>query len=185
MDTTLSATLRTDYGKSVARKLRAAGQIPAVVYGAGDAGTQSITVDPKALYDIFRKTLDSNTIVNLDISGKKVPTLVRTVQRHPLSRAILHVDFFRPDPDGNVEAEVPVVATGKAVGLVLGGKITVLRRTVTVTCRYDRIPKVIEVDVTALDVGQFIKASQLKLPENVSVAMTKDFNVVSCWGKKK
>lgn len=184
MSTSLSASVRNDAtGKGVARKLRATGLVPAVVYGEG-ADARHITVDPVAFDRLFRATRDRNTVVNVDVDGEQIPTLVREVQRHPLDRNILHIDFYKLSKEKPVTVVIPVTTSGKAVGEVIGGKIRLIRREIPVTCRYDQIPHVINVDVTPMQLGEFVKSSQLPLPEGVSVALDRDVNVVSCYGKR-
>lgn len=184
MQTTLPATARSaEIGKGAARKLRSTGQVPAVVYGPkGDP--VSITVDPKTLLDIFRKSKDRNSIIELDIGGEKVPTLVRDVQRHPVSRDVLHVDFYRVHPEVPVTVDVPLAPFGKMVGSVLGGQLRVIRRTVKVRCRYDLIPDALPHDVSPLDIGDMVKISQIKAPEGSEILFDHDINVLSCFGKR-
>lgn len=181
---TLSATVRDEgTGKSVARKIRAAGRIPAVVYAQGSESV-SITVDPNALTEIFRKTQDRNTIVHLELDGETIPTLVRDAQRHPVKRDILHVDFYRLEPGQTVEVMVRLAGVGRAVGMALGGRLRLIRREVKVRCAWEKIPAIIEYDITPLDIGDMVKASQLDMPEGVELVVKNDFNVMSLYGKK-
>lgn len=183
-DTTLAAETRASVGKGAARKGRAAGQVPAVLYGEGGAATP-IAVDPKKLVEIFRKSQDRNTILQLQLDGATVPAIVQEVQRHPVSRALLHVDFYKLSPGKSVTVKVPVAMVGKAAGVAVGGRARIITRELTVRCAYDRIPKTIDVDVTPLDVGQFVRASQIPTAEGVSIVFDHDFNVVGCEGKAK
>jgi len=181
---TLAAETRNEAtGKSVARKIRASGQIPAVVYARGGDST-SIKVDPNALTEIFRKTQDRNTIVHLELEGDTIPTLVRDAQRHPVKRDILHVDFYRLDPGQVVEVMVPIAGVGRAAGMSIGGRLRLIRREVRVRCAWEKIPAVIEHDITAMEIGDMVKASELTLPEGVELVFKNDFNVMSLYGKR-
>lgn len=180
----LSAEVRSgETGKSVARKLRKDGKIPAVVYGDGEAATP-LVVDPDHLVAIFRETQDRNTIVELDVGGEKVPTLVQKVQRHPLKRHILHVDFMKVRPGKPVEVMVPLAGKGRAKGMIIGGRLRLIRREVKVRCEFDKIPSVIEHDITPMDIGDMVKASELVTPEGVEVVFDNDFNVMTVYGRK-
>lgn len=182
MDTTLTATKRNQLGKGGARKLRAAGKLPAVLYGVQDE-TICLTVDPKALTDIFQATRNRNTVLQLDVEGTKVSALVREAQRHPASREILHVDFQQVG-EKPVEVVVPVTTTGKPAGEVLGGRLRVIRRELLVRCNYKNIPACFEVDVSALQIGDMILASEIPVPDGVKVVYAHDFNVLTLYGKK-
>jgi large subunit ribosomal protein L25 len=185
MDTTLAATPRqTARGKSAARKVRKAGKLPAVIYGPGSENL-SVEVDPRTLTEMFRKSQDRNTVVQLKVDGKTVPALVREVQRHPLSREILHVDFYRVAKERPVVVEVPVAVTGKAAGLALGGRVLVLRRTLWVKCAYDAIPTVLTIDVTPMNIGDTVQASQVVLPSGVALSTDTEFPVIQLAGKLK
>lgn len=184
-DLTLPAASRNDFGKGAARKARAGGTVPAVIYALGSEAV-AIAIDPVRLNEIFRKTRNANTIVQIELDGQTVPVIVQEAQRHPVSRDILHVDFYRVAPGVPVRVKVPVVPVGKAVGLGVGGRIRAVRRELEVECAsYERIPATIEVDVSPLDVGQFLKASQVVAPEGVKVLFDHDFNVIACEGKAK
>lgn len=184
MTTTLAASTRNDStGKGAARKLRAQGQVPAVLYGYGRE-PRSISVDPKALLDIFHASQNRNTVVELDIDGEKHPTMVREVQRHPVSRAIRHVDFYRLSDDRKVEVMVPVTTTGRPAGAVLGGQVRIIRRVLKVRCLWNAIPDHFEVDVSPMNIGDMIKASEITAPEGVEIVIDHDFNVINLFGRR-
>lgn len=184
MEATIVATKRDGASKGAARKTRAAGQVPAVVYGPGSEPTP-IAVEPKALVDVFRITRDRNTIVELDIDGSKEPTLVREVQRHPVTREILHVDFYRLSKDRKVEVMIPVEATGRPAGAVLGGRLRLIRRVIRTRCEYDKIPSSFVIDVSPMQIGDMVKASEIPTPEGVEMVYDHDFNVLTVYGKKQ
>lgn len=185
METSLVATSRdTSRGKSGSRKVRATGQVPAVLYGKDQAPT-AIQVDPHTLSEIFRKSNNRNTVIELDFNKQKLTCLVREVQRHPLSRKIEHVDFFKVDAKSPVRVEVPITASGKAKALSSGGRVQIVRRTVDVECALGDIPASIDIDVSELDVGDYVKVSQIKAPKGTKVKFDQDFPVVRAEGKQK
>lgn len=185
MDTTLSATKRPDLtGKGAARKLRRTGRIPAVVYGPDHDEALAVHVDPDALQAMFRHTGNRNTVVQLDMDGETIPVLVRAAQRHPVSRDILHVDFYRVSAERPVEVMVPVRGVGRAAGMALGGRLQLIRREVKVRCAYDRIPATLDVDITPMNIEDVVKASELNVPEGVEVVYERDFNVLTILGKR-
>lgn len=183
MDHVITATTRTPDGKGAARKLRRTGQVPAIVYGPGGEPI-SISVDPKVLFDVFRISQDTNTVITLDIDGTKHTALVRTVQRHPVNREIRHVDFYRVDAARRVEVMVPLESTGKPAGAIHGGRVRLIRRAVKTRAPFDRIPKSFVIDTTPMDIGDMYKASQITTPEGVEVVCDNDFNVLTVYGKK-
>lgn len=183
--TTLEVSVRTDeFGKGAARKLRATGKVPAVIYGPG-AEPMSLAVDPNALLHIFKETGNRNTVLSLDIDGARIPAMVRDVQRHPVSRDLVHVDFYRVDGDRTVDVMIPVVTTGKPSGAVVGGRLRVIRRALRARCKPADIPETFVIDVSPMEINDMVKASQVKLPAGVSLVMDDDFNVVGLYGKRK
>ncbi len=179
----INASARTlATGKENARKIRSNGKVPAVIYGAGSAAT-SIEVEPNVLVDLFRKTNNRNTVVHLAVDGKHVPTLVREVQRHPLSREILHVDFQAVAKDQPVVVPVPVRVIGKSKAVGVGGRINVVRRSVKVASAYDRIPEFVDVDVSELDVGDVVRVSKVPMGDGTEIVFDNDFQILSVEGK--
>ena len=183
METTLAVTPRSETGKGWARQTRAEGLVPAVVYGPNTA-PQSVKVDPDALVNLFKATQDRNTIVQVELDGATHPCLVREVQRQPLTREILHVDFYAVPQDRAIEVMVPLNPVGKPKGATLGGRIRLIRRTVKAMARFDKLPKQFDVDVTDLDIGDRLLASEIPMPDGVELVYDNDYNVVELYGKK-
>jgi large subunit ribosomal protein L25 len=179
----LDAEVRPNRGKGAAHKARDAGRVPAVVYRAGEAA-QAVAVDAKALAGIFRKANDNNTLLDVKVGGTTRTCVVRDLQRHPRSRAVEHIDFLEVRAGEQVQVKVPVTAVGKAAGTKQGGTLRVLARELPLRCDAFAIPRTIEVDVSALEVDQFVKASQVKVPAGVSLVYRQDYNVVTVEGKK-
>ena len=119
-DNALSAEIREGTGKGVARKLRAKGVIPAVVYGRKRAA-QSITVRPEALQKLLRGSAGMNTLIDLSLSGKTATVLVKGLERDPVRGRYLHADFYEVDLTQKVTVSVPVHLVGKAAGTDFGG----------------------------------------------------------------
>ncbi len=180
----LNATSREGTGKGVARKARQAGRTPGVLYRAGGSATP-VSFDLAELATIFRKTADPNTLVSVKVEGAgERHCLIREIQRDPVSRGVLHVDFYEVDKDYVVTVDVALVLTGRAAGTRAGGTLRQLVRSVTVQCAAGSIPKSVEIDVTPLEVGQFLKVSQVPAPAGVKVLFARDYNVATVEGKR-
>ena len=185
MDTySINAETRAVGGKGEVRKARAKGVTPGVMYRAGTEAT-AVAFDGKALSAIFRKTNDPNTIVHVQIAGKAYPCLIRQVQRNPLSRLVEHVDFHHVQAGERVNVRVAVTTSGRAAGVRAGGQLRLLARAVNLQCDAYQVPTAVNVDVTPLETGRFIRASQLQLPEGATIVFAQDFNVVTVEGKVK
>jgi large subunit ribosomal protein L25 len=160
MDMNLSAVRRESRGKNEARRLRAAGRIPAVVYGGGDkAQADPIAVDPKALLRILHSESGANTLIALSVeSGGDTRVLVKDYQLDPITGQLLHADFYRVAMDRMLTLTVPVVIRGEARGVKQqGGILDFVHREVEVECLPGDIPENIEVDVSELMLGQGVR----------------------------
>ena len=179
----MKADLRTATGKGAARKIRKTGQIPAIIYRGGNTPTQ-IILDPKELELQFQRTGNPNTLVDIEVGGGHHVCLVREVQRHPVSARIHHVDFYEVDDNEAINVSVPVEPIGRAAGTRLGGKLRLITRRMNVRCKPQDIPATVQVDVTPLEIGQYVRASQITAPANTELTHTSDFNVISVDGKQ-
>ncbi|MCK5651975.1 MAG: 50S ribosomal protein L25, partial [Gemmatimonadetes bacterium] len=151
----LKAEPREATGKGYARRLRAGGRIPAVVYGH-KMETMSITVDAKEAEQLFHDISVENTIVELKIAGKKTPlrTLVREIQTHPLRPDFVHIDFYRIQKGVAVEVEIPISLQGTPEGVRQeGGILDQIVYEIRVKCIPSKIPESVDVDVTRLEIG--------------------------------
>lgn len=185
MDTlTLNALPRPETGKGAARKARNAGRTPGVLYRAGGTATP-MSFDVAELAAIFRKTADPNTLVSVDVKdGGTFRCIVREVQRDPVTRNVLHVDFYEVRSEQPVVVSVAVNTVGRAAGTRAGGQLRLLARALKIQVPAGQIPKAIEVDVTPLEVGQFLKASEVVPPAGAKLLYAQDFNIVSVEGKR-
>ena len=176
----LAGSLREGIGKEAAKKIRAAGSTPAVLYGHGMSESVNLQLDPKVLNKALENPKKANALMSVDLGSDagSHTVLVREVQRHPVKRTILHVDLVVPNLEENITATVPLRFIGKSVGVSMGGRLRTPYREVNVSARPADIPVDIEVDITTLDMGDLIKASELNAGENVSVVYDEDFVVV-------
>jgi large subunit ribosomal protein L25 len=167
MEARLQAVKRGDRGKNAARRLRAAGRLPAVVYGsAGDGGrpvATAVSVEPKALTRILRSQSGANTLIGLEVDGENaVRVLVKDYQLDPVSQQLLHADFFRIAMDQAITVTVPVVLRGEAKGVKQqGGLLEFVNRQVEIECLPGEIPEHLDVDVTELLVDQSVRMRDL------------------------
>jgi large subunit ribosomal protein L25 len=182
----LEAKSRSAACKGEARRLRSSGFVPAVAYGKG-LPTRPLAVTPKEVAAILRSELGKNTVIELKLEGKdeKFLALIRDYSLHPVKRHIEHVDFVEVKLDVPVDVQVPLFVTGKAVGVVAGGIVRVVHRTVPVRCLPDRIPLKIETDITHLELGQHIATQDLKLPEGVVVRLPAEQTLVAVVAPEK
>ena len=176
----LAGSLREGIGKEAAKKIRAAGSTPAVLYGHGMSESVNLQLDPKVLNKALENPKKANALMSVDLGSDagSHTVLVREVQRHPVKRTILHVDLVVPNLEKNITATVPLRFIGKSVGVSMGGRLRTPYREVNVSARPADIPVDIEVDITTLDMGDLIKASERNAGENVSVVYDEDFVVV-------
>lgn len=165
---TLSAAPRSDRGKGVARKLRQAGRLPAVVYGHG-RDPQSLSLDTREVERLLDRVAVSSTIIELALDGKTSRTLIREIQRHPFKKQILHIDFQELVAGEKVTVRVPIVLVGTADGVKNGGGILEhLMHELEIEVDPSSIPNHIDVDVTPLALGKSIHVADLTLPAGVT-----------------
>ena len=162
MEAVLDAVKRQTKGKNEARRLRAAGQIPAVLYGAQKAGDQpapeSVAVDPKPFLRILHSASGLNTLITLKVQGgTDARVLVKNVQLDPISHHPLHADFYRVNMDRKIRVTVPVVLRGDARGVKQdGGVLDFVHREIEVEVLPANIPDSIDIDVSDLGIGDSV-----------------------------
>lgn len=177
----LPAETRDRAGKGASRSLRREGRVPAVIYG-GNEEPLTIHVEEKEL----RRQLDTghffNSIVEVEVGGKKLRTLPKDVAFHPVNDRPLHVDFLRLAKNAKVNVNVPVIFENEegSPGLKRGGVLNVVRHELELVCDATKIPENITIDVTGLDVGDSIHISHVKLPSGSESAITdRDFTIAT------
>ncbi len=181
------ANVRNLQGSSASRRLRRAGTVPGIVYGGGAAPTV-IETNHKDLLLNLKKEAFHSSIITLNIDGKKEQVLLRDYQTHAYKPLVLHVDFQRVDATHELHIKVPVhfVNEDTAPGVKLGGGlVNHVTTELDIHCLAKDLPEFIEVDVGALNVGENIHASQVKLPAGVALVKhgEDDPIVVSIVGK--
>ena len=167
---TVNVRLREQTGKNANRRLRAAGEIPAVVYG-GSADAAAIRVDGRRVLSLIREG-GENAVFLLQLEGTEQTrhTMIRDLQWNPLTGALVHIDFQRVKMDQEVQVSVPVEIVGTPEGVRNeGGLLEFVTREVAVVCLPGDIPVSIPLDVSPLHVGQHVEAGQLSLPDAVAL----------------
>ena len=172
----LAAEARDEKGKGPARRLRAKGLIPAVVYGQKREPTH-IAVDPAAIEKAIATPHKFNTLLTLKLDGVEKRVLFKDYEADPVTRQLLHADFLEVELDKPVKVQVPIVTTGRAEGVGLGGILTVSAHEITVEALPNKIPVQIEVDVTPLKIGGSIHIADVKAPQGVTVKYATNFTV--------
>jgi large subunit ribosomal protein L25 len=171
-------------GKGGSRKVRRDGLVPAVVYGKG-VEALNLRVDPKALQQAIATEAGLNTLITLKgdgpFDGKVV--ILKDTQIDAIRREIQHVDFLAIDLQKKIAVMVPVQPRGKSVGEKEGGTLQMVRHELEVFCLPTKIPTAIEVDVTALQVGDSVHIDEVTLPAGVEVPHDVNFTVLTVVGR--
>ena len=167
---TVTVRLREQTGKNANRRLRAGGEIPAVIYG-GSADSAAIRVDGKLVQGLIREGGENAVfLLELEGTGQTRHTMIRDLQWNPLTGALVHIDFQRVKMDQEVHVSVPVEVVGVPDGVRNeGGLLEFITREVSVICLPGDIPVSIELDVSSLHIGQHVEAGELVLPEAVTL----------------
>jgi large subunit ribosomal protein L25 len=179
--TELKARPRADTGKEAARKLRAEGRIPAVVYGK-DMEPRGLSLDLQETEYLFHRIAVENTILDLQIEGDEDPvqTLIREIQTYPHKPGLLHVDFLRIQKGVAVEVEIPVILDGIPIGVrEAGGILEQAINELRVKCIPSKIPEVFSLDVRGLAVGDSLHVSDVAVTEDVDILVELDRTICS------
>jgi large subunit ribosomal protein L25 len=174
-DITVTAEVRTSRGKNEAHRTRAAGQIPAVVYGA-HKDPVSVAVNPREILRIVRSSTGFNTIFNLAIGGgETTPVMLVDQQVDPIKGTLLHADLKRIDLTKRIRITVPVHTSGEPKGVkVQGGLLEVITRSVEIECLPDEIPEGFTVDVSDLMIGQSKRAGDVGVSGSMKLVSSPD-----------
>jgi large subunit ribosomal protein L25 len=174
-DITIEAAPRSTRGKNEARRLRAGGSAPAVLYGSGGESV-AVAVSPKELGRILNSKTGHNTIFNLSVKGgETAPVMIVDWQSDPIKDTLLHIDLKRIDLSKRLRVKVPVHATGEPQGVKLqGGLHELITREIEIECLPDEIPEQFTVDVSQLMIGQSIRASEVKLEGSTKLVSQPD-----------
>ena len=175
----LTAERRTAIGRSAVRKLKAAGSVPAVMYGSKDK-PEALQVSKRDINALLSHAAGENILVELEIAGKSRLALVQEVQHAPLGGAVLHIDFHAISQDEVIQADVPLEPIGTANGVKnMGGLLEQSLRSLSIDCLPRDLPDVIRVDVSALNIGDSIHVRDLPLPEGVTTRIQPDLTAFS------
>ena len=174
MDVTLTAETGRPNGSSRARRLRAAGKVPAVVYGL-DQEPVAVSVVWLELRRALNTKAGLNALITLDVDGHQDLTIVKALQRDPVRRSVEHVDFLRIDRNASITVEVPIVLNGEAKELEINqGIVEQLLHTLTIDARPGFIPTQLDADISGLDIGGAVRVGDLVLPEGVTTEVDPD-----------
>src|SRR5213595_3577808 len=164
-----NAVARDTTGKGAARSLRSRGQVPAVIYGH-DHAPQALSLNARDLDKMLGNIQAESTVIEVTVDGHTSKTLIREIQRHPIKRQILHVDFQALVAGEKVTVSIPIVLIGIAEGVRLeGGVLDQTLRELEIEVDPSNIPDHVELDVTNLVIGDSLHVSDIKLPEGVEV----------------
>ena len=172
----IKGSLRTDLGKKATRELRKDNGVPCVLYGVQkDENGLPVATHFSVTVDGLRKLVYTPNIysVNLDIDGTVVTAIMKDLQFHPVTDAILHVDFLQVEENKPIVMEVPVQLEGLAEGVRAGGKLALQIRKLKVKANYNAIPERLVIDVTPLGLGKTIKVGELSY-EGLELINAKD-----------
>jgi large subunit ribosomal protein L25 len=174
-DITISAEPRHLRGKNEARRLRVSGAAPAVLYGSG-GDSVAVAVNPKDVNRILNSKTGYNTIFNLTITdGETTPVMIVDWQKDPVKETLLHLDLKRIDLTKSIRVKVPMHTSGEPKGVKLqGGLHELITREIEIECLPDDIPEHFSVDVSELNIGDSIRASDVKLPDKVKLVSPPD-----------
>ena len=170
-DETIVVSLRPEKGKSAAKALRKEGCIPAVVYGLNEPPA-AIAIQSKIVARILASETGMNSVVYMQREGTDIKrhVILKDVQRDPVTRRLVHVDFMRVDPNHKVKVHVPIKLIGVPLGVkAMGGILDFVHRQVVLECLPSLIPTHIDVDVSALDIGDTIRLDQVALPSTLRI----------------
>lgn len=180
MQFSFKATKRDEQGTGASRRLRRAGQLPGIVYGAGKDPIP-VLLDHNELFHLLRNEKFHSSVLTVDIAGAKETVVLRATQWHPFRQQVLHLDFQRVDAAAKLHLKVPLhfINGDVAPGVKLdGGMVSHPVNELDVQCLPGNLPEFIEVDLGALRAGESIHASQIKLPAGVELAAHGDADPV-------
>ena len=166
----LTAETGRKRGTRPSRRLRRSGLVPAVVYGMGENAVV-VSVSKADLRGALSTDAGLNVLITLDVDGERHLSIVKDLQRHPVRRDVLHVDFLRIDPDHEVEVEVPLILTGEAKKVTqASGMVDQVMHSVPLLAKPSDIPPEVTVDVSDLEVGSSLRVSDIAFPAGVAPA---------------
>jgi len=182
----MKATVRKTRGNGPAKVLRREGYVPAVLYGP-DAEAILLSVNTRDFENLIKHRNINQLLLNLTIGNGQPVTkavMIKELQTHPVSQNILHIDFYEIDMKRKIRINVPVVTTGKSIGVESGGVVQIVRRDLEVFCMPTEIPEAIEIDISELNMGQSVHVQEIPLEDNIEIAADVNFTVVTILSPK-
>jgi len=170
---------RENLGKQESKRLRKSGLTPSVVYGMGGESL-SVSVEPRAIGKVLHSEKGLNTVLNLRLEGTEQTrhVMIKSVDRHPVTDRLVHIDFMRIDMDKAVIAAIPIEVTGTPAGVKMGGVLAIVRHEVEVECLPRNLPGSIQVDVSALGMNDALRIKDLPQFEGVTYLLGPERTVV-------
>jgi large subunit ribosomal protein L25 len=178
METKLKAERRDGTGKGVARRLRAAGRVPAVLYGHGEDPVV-LSVSALDLLHLFHASHGATMLVDLEVDGKAQLAIPREVQRDHIHSTFVHVDFLAVNRNETVRLTVEVHEVGEAPGVKLGGVIEHHLREVEVECLPNDVPEEIVADIGSLEIGDMLRVGDITAPDGVTILSDPEAPIIS------
>lgn len=174
----LATRLRAGSGKGEARALRRQGRVPAIAYGVGIEPTP-ISVDARALYHVLHTDAGLNAVIALDVEGTTHLAVPRELNRHPVRREVVHLDFVTVSRTVKVAAQVPITLIGEAAGAADGGVVDQQLNVLDVEVLPLEMPDAIELDITTMAVGDVRRVSDLRVAAGIDVMSDPDVAIVT------
>lgn len=163
----LNVERRDTRGKRANAELRIGGKIPAVVYGP-KTEPLALMLNPAELQKLLDNPYRRNSIFEMDAGAEKIHAMLKDTQYHPVTRKLVHVDFYAVDTKDPIHFSIPLNLTGKCIGVVKGGTLYKLRRTIDISCLASKLPESVTIDVTDLEVNQHRTVADLPAIDGVT-----------------
>jgi large subunit ribosomal protein L25 len=178
METKLQAETRQDTGKGFARRLRADGRVPGVLYGH-EMAPIPLSVDSREMFHLLHGGAGANALMDLVVDGHEHLAMAREIQRDHIHNKLIHIDFLAVSRNEKITVNVPVIETGEAVGVKEGGVVEHHLREVAVECFPQDVPELIEIDISNVALGDMIHVSDLTPPQGVTILSNLEDAVLS------
>jgi large subunit ribosomal protein L25 len=176
---TLKAVSGRTTGTGPSKRIRAEGQVPAVVYGLG-SDPVSVTVDWRPLREVLTTDAGLNVLIDLDVDGDVSLCMVKELQRHPIKGNVLHLDFLRVSRDAEITVDVPIVLEGEAIEVERAdGTVDHLLFALSISAKPADIPNELTIDISGLEMGDHIRVGDLPLPAGVTTDVDPEELVVT------
>lgn len=183
----LRANIRTESGKGPARRLRAEGLVPAVLYGSGSESTM-LTVNAADLIQIIRAEKGESGFIKIviDEGGKKSEriSVLKELQTNTVTKKIVHADFYEIRMDRKLTRDVPIHVVGSSIGVDKGGELKQFKRDVKLSCVPGLMPRHVDVDVTEMMIGDTVRVGDLKLADGIEVLDAGNMSIVTVAAKR-